>query len=218
MFTGLVEEVGTMQGLARGSKKCVLTVGCHTVLKGTQIGDSILTNGICLTVTNMGANYFTADVMNETLARSDLGTTRPGSPLNLERAMPADGRFGGHIVSGHIDDVGTIAKIEEDDNAVWFTVNAEKSLLHYVVEKGSIAMDGISLTVAYVDDKCFKVSLIPHTREVTNLASKRVGDPLNLETDIIGKYVEKFVTGGPAPAEKEEPSGLTMDFLRANGF
>lgn len=218
MFTGLVEEVGTMQGLARGSKKCVLTVGCHKVLEGTQIGDSILTNGICLTVTNMGANYFTADVMNETLARSDLGTTRPGSPLNLERAMPADGRFGGHIVSGHIDDVGTIAKIEEDDNAVWFTVNAEKSLLHYVVEKGSIAMDGISLTVAYVDDKCFKVSLIPHTREVTNLASKRVGDPLNLETDIIGKYVEKFVTGGPAPAEKEEPSGLTMDFLRANGF
>lgn len=218
MFTGLVEEVGTMQGLARGSKKCVLTVGCHKVLEGTQIGDSILTNGTCLTVTNMGANYFTADVMNETLARSDLGTTRPGSPLNLERAMPADGRFGGHIVSGHIDDVGTIAKIEEDDNAVWFTVNAEKSLLHYVVEKGSIAMDGISLTVAYVDDKCFKVSLIPHTREVTNLASKRVGDPLNLETDIIGKYVEKFVTGGPAPAGKEEPSGLTMDFLRANGF
>lgn len=218
MFTGLVEEVGTMQGLARGSRKCVLTVGCHKVLEGTQIGDSILTNGICLTVTNMGANYFTADVMNETLARSDLGTTRPGSPLNLERAMPADGRFGGHIVSGHIDDVGTIAKIEEDDNAVWFTVNAEKSLLHYVVEKGSIAMDGISLTVAYVDDKCFKVSLIPHTREVTNLASKRVGDPLNLETDIIGKYVEKFVTGGPAPAGKEEPSGLTMDFLRANGF
>lgn len=218
MFTGLVEEVGTMQGLARGSKKCVLTVGCHKVLEGTQIGDSILTNGICLTVTNMGANYFTADVMNETLARSDLGTTRPGSPLNLERAMPADGRFGGHIVSGHIDDVGTIAKIEEDDNAVWFTVDAEKSLLHYVVEKGSIAMDGISLTVAYVDDKCFKVSLIPHTREVTNLASKRVGDPLNLETDIIGKYVEKFVTGGPAPAGKEEPSGLTMDFLRANGF
>lgn len=218
MFTGLVEEVGTMQGLARGSKKCVLTVGCHKVLEGTQIGDSILTNGICLTVTNMGANYFTADVMNETLARSDLGTTRPGSPLNLERAMPADGRFGGHIVSGHIDDVGTIARIEEDDNAVWFTVNAEKSLLHYVVEKGSIAMDGISLTVAYVDDKCFKVSLIPHTRAVTNLASKRVGDPLNLEPDIIGKYVEKFVTGGPAPAETEEPSGLTMDFLRANGF
>lgn len=218
MFTGLVEEVGTLQGLNRGSKKCVLTVGCRKVLEGTKIGDSILTNGICLTVTSMGAGYFTADVMNETLARSDLGQLRAGSPVNLERAMPADGRFGGHIVAGHIDDVGIISRIEEDDNAVWFTVNAEKPLLRYVVAKGSIAMDGISLTVAYVDDKCFKVSLIPHTRDVTNLSSKRVGDPLNLETDMVGKYVEKFVLSGPAPAEKEEPSGLTLEFLQQNGF
>ncbi|MEE1354012.1 MAG: riboflavin synthase [Acutalibacteraceae bacterium] len=219
MFTGLVEEVGTLQGMTTGSKKCVLTIGCSTVLEDTKIGDSIMTNGVCLTVTSMGSRYFTADVMNESLSRSDLGVLRPGSPVNLERAMPLNGRFGGHIVSGHIDGVGTVSAIEEDDNAVWFTIKAEPQVLRYIVEKGSIAIDGISLTVAYVDDRCFKVSLIPHTRAVTNLASKRVGTPVNLENDVIGKYVEKFLKGGDAPAEKDEKtSGLTMESLIANGF
>lgn len=219
MFTGLVEEVGTLQGLQTGPKTCILTIGCRKVLEGTEIGDSIMTNGVCLTVTSMGGTYFTADVMNETLARSDLGDLRPGSPVNLERAMPADGRFGGHIVSGHIDGTGTILSIREDANAVWFTVGADKALLNYVVEKGSIAMDGISLTVAAVTDQSFSVSLIPHTRAVTNLASKKVGDPLNLETDIIGKYVEKFVSlRQDRAAEPEKSSGLTMEFLQQNGF
>ncbi len=219
MFTGLVEEVGTLQGLQTGPKTCILTIGCRKVLEGTEIGDSIMTNGVCLTVTSLGGTYFTADVMNETLARSDLGDLRPGSPVNLERAMPADGRFGGHIVSGHIDGTGTILSIREDANAVWFTVGADKTVLDYVVEKGSIAMDGISLTVAAVTDQSFSVSLIPHTRAVTNLASKKVGDPLNLETDIIGKYVEKFVSlRQDHAAEQEESSGLTMEFLQQNGF
>lgn len=219
MFTGLVEEVGTLQGLQTGPKTCILTIGCRKVLEGTEIGDSIMTNGVCLTVTSLGGTYFTADVMNETLARSDLGDLRPGSPVNLERAMPADGRFGGHIVSGHIDGTGTILSIREDANAVWFTVGADKALLDYVVEKGSIAMDGISLTVAAVTDQSFSVSLIPHTRAVTNLASKKVGDPLNLETDIIGKYVEKFVSlRQDHAAEPEKSSGLTMEFLQQNGF
>ncbi len=219
MFTGLVEEVGTLQGLQTGPKTCILTIGCRKVLEGTEIGDSIMTNGVCLTVTSLGGTYFTADVMNETLSRSDLGDLRPGSPVNLERAMPADGRFGGHIVSGHIDGTGTILSIREDANAVWFTVGADKALLNYVVEKGSIAMDGISLTVAAVTDQSFSVSLIPHTRAVTNLASKKVGDPLNLETDIIGKYVEKFVSlRQDRAAEPEKSSGLTMEFLQQNGF
>ena len=219
MFTGLVEEVGTLQGLQTGPKTCILTIGCRKVLEGTEIGDSIMTNGVCLTVTSLGGTYFTADVMNETLSRSDLGDLRPGSPVNLERAMPADGRFGGHIVSGHIDGTGTILSIREDANAVWFTVGADRTLLDYVVEKGSIAMDGISLTVAAVTDQNFSVSLIPHTRAVTNLASKKVGDPLNLETDIIGKYVEKFVSlRQDRAAEPEKSSGLTMEFLQQNGF
>ena len=219
MFTGLVEEVGTLQGLQTGPKTCILTIGCRKVLEGTEIGDSIMTNGVCLTVTSLGGTYFTADVMNETLSRSDLGDLRPGSPVNLERAMPVDGRFGGHIVSGHIDGTGTILSIREDANAVWFTVGADKALLNYVVEKGSIAMDGISLTVAAVTDQSFSVSLIPHTRAVTNLASKKVGDPLNLETDIIGKYVEKFVSlRQDRAAEPEKSSGLTMEFLQQNGF
>lgn len=219
MFTGLVEEVGTLQGLQTGPKTCILTIGCRKVLEGTEIGDSIMTNGVCLTVTSLGGTYFTADVMNETLSRSDLGDLRPGSPVNLERAMPADGRFGGHIVSGHIDGTGTILSIREDANAVWFTVGADKALLNYVVGKGSIAMDGISLTVTAVTGQSFSVSLIPHTRAVTNLASKKVGDPLNLETDIIGKYVEKFVSlRQDRAAEPEKSSGLTMEFLQQNGF
>ena len=119
MFTGLVEEVGTLQGIHRGSNSAVLTIGARTVLEGTKVGDSIMTNGVCLTVTELGATYFTADVMHETLSRSSLGELSPGSPVNLERAMPADGRFGGHMVSGHIDGTGTVKALRQDDNAVW---------------------------------------------------------------------------------------------------
>ena len=156
MFTGIVEETGTLRSLSRGSKSCVIHVQCSTVLEDTRIGDSIAVNGICLTVTSMESGGFTADVMNETLSRSSLAQTRPGDPVNLERAMAANGRFGGHIVSGHIDGTGIIREIRDDDNAVWYTVEAPPEILRYVVEKGSIAIDGISLTVARVDDRSFQ--------------------------------------------------------------
>lgn len=216
MFTGIVEETGTLRSLSRGSKSCVIHVQCSTVLEDTRIGDSIAVNGICLTVTSMESGGFTADVMNETLSRSSLAQTRPGEPVNLERAMAANGRFGGHIVSGHIDGTGIIREIRDDDNAVWYTVEAPPEILRYVVEKGSIAIDGISLTVARVDDRSFQVSVIPHTRAVTALSSRRVGSPVNLENDIVGKYVEKLMQ--PAPSESGPASGITMEFLAQHGY
>lgn len=171
------------------------------VLEGSQIGDSIAVNGVCLTVTSMGGSYYTADVMAETMNRSSLGQLSTGASVNLERAMPANGRFGGHIVSGHIDGTGTVQSIEPDDNAIWYTIAAKPNLLRYIVEKGSITIDGISLTVAYVDEHCFKVSIIPHTQQVTALHDRGVGDIVNLECDIIGKYVEKLLQ--PAAGEEE---------------
>ena len=216
MFTGIVEETGTLRSLSQGSKSCVIHVQCSTVLEDTRIGDSIAVNGICLTVTSMESGGFTADVMNETLSRSSLAQTRPGDPVNLERAMAANGRFGGHIVSGHIDGTGIIREIRDDDNAVWYTVEAPPEILRYVVEKGSIAIDGISLTVARVDDRSFQVSVIPHTRAVTALSSRRVGSPVNLENDIVGKYVEKLMQ--PAPSESGPASGITMEFLAQHGY
>lgn len=216
MFTGLIEETGSVKSLKKGGDSCVLTVSCRKVLEGSRIGDSICVNGVCLTVTEMGSTYFSADVMNETLRRSSLSQVRGGSPVNLERAMPADGRFGGHFVSGHIDGTGTIEEIRRDANAVWYTILAGPQLLRYIVEKGSIAVDGISLTVAAVNDKSFQVSVIPHTREVTSLSARKEGDQVNLECDVIGKYVEKLLM--PYSPEQEKKSGLTEAFLRENGF
>ncbi len=215
MFTGIIEEIGTIRGISRGSSSFVLDIGCREVLKGSKEGDSIAVNGVCLTVTSLTGNGFTADVMPETVHRSNISLMRQGSCVNLERAMAADGRFGGHIVSGHVDGMGMIREIQEDVNAVWYTVEAEPALLRYIVEKGSITIDGISLTVAYVDRTCFKVSIIPHTRKITTLGQRRVKDVVNLENDIIGKYVEKLML--PAEEEKKE-SRLTEEFLRSNGF
>ena len=214
MFTGLVEEVGTLKSVKRGGGSCVLAVECSRVLEGSRVGDSIAVNGVCLTVTSMGGAYFTADAMPETLDRSSLGKLPAGSPVNLERAMPADGRFGGHIVSGHIDGMGTVMSITPDENAVWYRIGAEPKLLRYIVEKGSITVDGISLTVADTDSESFSVSIIPHTQKETSLRSLRSGSAVNLETDIIGKYVEKLMQ--PEPEIKQ--GGLTEEFLRENGF
>ena len=218
MFTGLIEEVGTIQNVRRGARSCVLTIGCKKVLEGSQIGDSIAVNGVCLTVTGMGGSYYTADVMAETMNRSSLGQLSTGASVNLERAMPANGRFGGHIVSGHIDGTGTVQSIEPDDNAIWYTIAAKPNLLRYIVEKGSITIDGISLTVAYVDEHCFKVSIIPHTQQVTALHDRGVGDIVNLECDIIGKYVEKLLQPAAAEEETKKESGITEDFLKKYGF
>lgn len=215
MFTGIVEEVGMIENIRRGQHSAVLTIRASKVLEGTELGDSIAVNGICLTVTSLPNGAFTADVMHETLNRSSLSGLGRGSRVNLERAMAADGRFGGHIVSGHVDGVGRISRIRRDDNAIWYTVSAAPEILRYVVEKGSITIDGISLTVAAVTEKDFSISAIPHTVAVTVLSERKEGDAVNLETDIIGKYVEKLLQPmPPTPAS----SGITMDFLSKHGF
>ncbi len=216
MFTGIVEEMGVIRSIRRGARSAVLSIGAETVLSDLKLGDSVAVNGVCLTATSVDGGGFTADVMHETLRRSSLGALIPGSPVNLERAMAADGRFGGHIVSGHIDGTGTITARRRDDNAVWYTVAASPSLLRYIVEKGSIAMDGISLTVAGVTERDFSVSVIPHTAAVTILGGKGPGDVVNLETDIIGKYVEKLLR--PRETEAAPAGGLTLEFLAQNGF
>ncbi len=221
MFTGIIEEVGSVASIRKGAHSCVLTVNASRVLEDVHLGDSIATNGVCLTVTSFTSHSFSADVMHETLNRSSLGRLHIGSPVNLERAMLAGGRFGGHIVSGHIDGVGTISSIKEDDNAVWYTVEAPSNILRYIIEKGSITLDGISLTVAKVTNSNFSVSIIPHTRAQTNLASKKVGDVLNLENDLVGKYVERLMLQ-PIAASQEQPeqksSGITKEFLSHYGF
>lgn len=221
MFTGIIEEVGSVASIRKGAHSCVLTVNASRVLEDVHLGDSIATNGVCLTVTSFTSHSFSADVMHETLNRSSLGSLHIGSPVNLERAMLAGGRFGGHIVSGHIDGVGTISSIKEDDNAVWYTVEAPSNILRYIIEKGSITLDGISLTVAKVTNSNFSVSIIPHTRAQTNLASKKVGDVLNLENDLVGKYVERLMLQ-PIAASQEQPeqksSGITKEFLSYYGF
>lgn len=220
MFTGIVEEVGAIKNIKRGQHSAVLTIHAKTVLEETRIGDSIAVNGICLTVTRLFPDGFSADVMHETLNRSSLAGLTAGSVVNLERAMPANGRFGGHIVAGHVDGVGHIANIRKDDTAVWYTVLAGPEILRYVVEKGSITIDGISLTVARVDSQSFAISAIPHTVSVTVLADRKPGDMVNLETDIIGKYVEKllhFSQEEAAPAPKQS-SGITKEFLTRYGY
>ena len=220
MFTGIVEEMGTVKAIRKGPHSAVVEIQAQVVLEDLHIGDSIAVNGVCLTATAFSPAGFTADVMHETLNRSALALLRPGSRVNLERALAAGGRFGGHIVAGHVDGVGTVQRITRDDNAVWYTIAAGPEILRYVVEKGSIAIDGISLTVAYVDTHCFKVSIIPHTQQVTALHDRKVGDIVNLECDIIGKYVEKLMRPAPAAEEQEtkKESGIAEDFLKKYGF
>lgn len=215
MFTGIVEEMGTLRGIRKGTHSAVLQIQAAKVLEDVKLGDSIAVNGVCLTVVGFDSRSFSADVMHETLNRTALSTLKPGSSVNLERAMPANGRFGGHIVAGHVDGTGTITNIQKDDNAVWYTIAASPSVLRYVVEKGSITIDGISLTVAKTDKTSFSVSIIPHTAQVTILGKRKTGDLVNLETDIIGKYVEKLLHPADTPAQE---SGLTRDFLLKHGF
>ncbi len=239
MFTGIIEEVGTIREIKRQSISARITIAASKVLSDVHLGDSIAVNGVCLTVTAFGSDYFCADVMPETLNRSSLGMLGIKSRVNLERAMLAGGRFGGHIVSGHIDGTGIIWEIRREGNAVWYKIQASEKILSLIVEKGSVAIDGISLTVARVDSVCFSVSVIPHTLEKTALDSKRAGDRVNLENDCIGKYVAKLIgfkegVGSPVsknPGEKSgtkrdtddkykgtESGGLTKEFLQLNGF
>lgn len=215
MFTGIIEEIGTVRRIQKGQYSAVLTIQASKVLEQTKIGDSIAVNGICLTVTALPKGAFQADVMHETLNRSSLSQIESGSHVNLERAMPAVGRFGGHIVAGHVDGVGKILNMRRDDTAVWYMIEAEPPVVKYIVEKGSVTVDGISLTVAQVWENRFSVSVIPHTQEHTVLKERTEGDFVNLETDIIGKYVEKLLQ--PAEEPRKE-SKITKEFLAKYGY
>lgn len=215
MFTGIIEEIGKIENIKQGTKSSVIRVMANKILEDVHIGDSIAVNGVCLTVISFTDRTFIADIMNETLSRSSLGSLKKGSYVNLERAMSVNGRFGGHIVSGHIDGIGEITDIQKDDNAIWYRIKTEDKLMKYIVEKGSIAIDGISLTVAKVNNKDFSVSIIPHTAKETILSHRQIGDNVNLENDVIGKYVDKLIN---FQNNKLSQSNVTMEFLIKNGF
>lgn len=211
MFTGIVEEKGKLLNKHLQGSSSFIKIGASKVLEGTRIGDSIAVNGVCLTVTAMDDSSFTADVMPETLRRTNLGDLYSMAEVNLERAMAADGRFGGHIVSGHIDGTGTVVSLVHEGNAVVVTIEAKPEILDLIIEKGSICIDGISLTVVAVTKESFSVSVIPHTGSETTLLDKKRGDKVNLENDVIAKYVQKLLGANKS-------TGITMDFLAEHGF
>ncbi|ROR30501.1 riboflavin synthase alpha chain [Mobilisporobacter senegalensis] len=215
MFTGLVEEIGVLTNISKGDKSYLLTFQGKKIMDDIQIGDSISVNGVCLTANSITKTTFSAEVMPETLKRSSLGALKIGNEVNLERAMSMNGRFGGHIVSGHIDGTGKIDSIEKENNAVVISIRSSLKILRYIIEKGSITIDGISLTVIYVDNEIFKVSLIPHTGNETTLLKKSVGSKVNLECDMVGKYIEKLLQ---PMEEKKEKSNINLDFLTEHGF
>jgi riboflavin synthase len=216
VFTGIVEELGVLEERKVSSFSGQLAIKAKKVLEGVQLGDSIAVNGVCLTVTSYTANRFTADVMPETLKKTNLGQLKRGEALNLERAMRLGDRFGGHIVSGHVDGTGEIVSREAYANAVLFRIKADAGLLKYMIPRGSVCVDGISLTIVDVSETGFSVSLIPHTLAHTNLSGKGRGDIVNLECDVIGKYVERLLTR-PA-GQQPGSSGLALEYLREHGF
>ena len=217
IFTGIIEELGVVKSIAiNGASGCII-IKAKKVLEGTQLGDSIAVNGTCLTVTSINSDGFSADVMAETVKRTSLSQVGKGDLVNLERAMILNGRFGGHIVSGHIDGTGTITKYTKEENAIWVTIKAPDEILDLIVEKGSICIDGISLTVATVSDQDFQVSIIPHTAKETTLIHKKVGSLVNLENDIVGKYIKKLMENNQEEQAKKA-SGLTMEMLEEYGL
>ena len=242
MFTGIVEETGVIADIIKNPVSARLKIRASKVLEGTKPGDSIAVNGICLTVTGLSPGMFSADVMHETLNRASPGGLVKGAEVNLERAMAAGGRFGGHIVSGHVDGTGIITDIKNDGIAVWFTIRTTPLVMRYIVEKGSIAVDGMSLTVARTGTDDFAFSAIPHTIANTILSAKKKGDGVNLENDIIGKYVEKLMglngmagtyqstysrptsaaagmmSEGSGSFAPSDTSGITREFLSRHGF
>lgn len=212
MFTGIIEEVGQVENLNMTGVSGKIAIHGKTILQDVNIGDSIAVNGVCLTVTSLGSDYFCADIMPETMHRSNLGELVRNDQVNLERAMAANGRFGGHIVSGHIDGTGRISEYRKDENAVWVKIKTSEDILKLIIDKGSITIDGISLTVAKVHEDSFEVSVIPHTGKETTLLRKKVGDRVNLENDVIGKYVQRLMG---FETKKEKNSTLTYEMLEA---
>lgn len=213
MFTGIIEEIGALKERRDGSHSCTLTVRCEKILEGTKIGDSIAVNGTCLTVTKLNADSFDVDVTPETMRRTAFSIVRVGSKLNLERALRIGDRLGGHLVSGHVDFVGKLIKKEQEGNAVNLTFSVPEQWMKYILAKGSIAIDGVSLTIAKKQSNSFFVSLIPHTGEMTILLLKQIGDPVNIECDCIGKYIEQLIGHNTSSS-----IGVTMDTLIAGGY
>ena len=216
MFTGIIEEIGKVKNIKSKTASSIITIEADTVTDNTKLGESIAVNGVCLTVVKISDTYFDADIMGETLRRSNLKDLKPGDSVNLERAVSAGGRFGGHIVSGHVDGVGTLVNYKKEDTAVWVTIESSPDILKYIVSKGSVALDGISLTVARVSENNFSVSIIPHTGAETTLLDKNIGAKINIECDIIGKYVEKLLLFKEQP--KSPDTKINMSFLSENGF
>ena len=215
MFTGIIEEIGTVISIKHTSQEAKISISAKKIFSDLKLGDSVAVNGVCLTASDISGECFTADVMNETFSRSSLSELTYGSHVNLERAMAANGRFGGHIVAGHVDGTGVITNIKKDDNAIWYTIKTDSSILKYIIEKGSVAIDGISLTIANITTDSFSVSIIPHTAKETIHSEKVLGDKVNLENDLIGKYVEKLLRKNE---ENKNTSNISKDFLSANGF
>lgn len=218
MFTGIIEELGVVANIKRSGESFVLTIDAKKILLDVHLGDSISVNGVCLTVTNFTNSQFTVDVMPETVKASSLQSLKRGSKVNLERAMAAGGRFGGHFVSGHIDGTGVIKSKRPVENAVYYEIEASQEILKYVIERGSIAVDGTSLTVFGVKDDAFTLSLIPHTLTESIIGLKDSGDIVNLECDMIGKYVGHFLTSRQNTGNKKSSSGISASFLEENGF
>lgn len=218
MFTGIIEEIGTVANSQRSGDSYVLTIEAKKILEDVRLGDSIAVNGVCLTVTSFTHNQFTVDVMPETVKASSLRTVQRGTKVNLERAMAAGGRFGGHFVSGHIDGTGVIKSKKALENAIYYEILTDPELLKFIIKRGSIAVDGTSLTVFDVTNDSFTLSLIPHTRSESILGNKDKGEIVNLECDMIGKYVGHFLMSTSGQTSNKSASGLTAKFLEENGF
>lgn len=222
MFTGLIEEIGTLRQNGRRGETMVLGINASRIMDGLQIGDSVSCNGVCLTVTTIAGSMFTVDVMPETYRLSSLKELTTGSPINLERAMIANGRFGGHIVQGHVDGTAHIEQIQSNQNAVIFQIApADHDLFRYIIPKGSITVDGISLTVVSVTTTSFTISIIPHTLKETVLAYRKAGDMVNIECDVLGKYVEhllRYQSNTANDATPQKKPSITSQFLQENGY
>ena len=217
MFTGIIEETGTVRSITSRSAGTSLCIRAEKVLEGTAVGDSIAVNGVCLTVTSLSDGAFTADVMPETVRLTSLARLFPGAKVNLERAMSPSGRLGGHIVSGHVDGCGRVDAIVPDGIAKRVTISLETPLLKYIARKGSVTLDGVSLTVVAADDRSFAVSLIPQTRSATTLGELRTGSIVNVEVDLLARYIERLLTAG-SPQKEEKKGGLSLEWLQENGF
>ncbi|MCL7745816.1 riboflavin synthase [Halalkalibacter alkaliphilus] len=217
MFTGIIEEVGQIQDMRSSGESMVMKISANRILNDVNLGDSISVNGVCLTVTSYTSTHFTVDVMPETVRATSLRGLGRGSRVNLERAMSAKGRFGGHFVSGHVDGTGTILAKNPEQNAVYYRIGLNEELRRYMIEKGSVAVDGTSLTIFAVDNESFTISIIPHTIEETIIGTKGVGDIVNIECDMVGKYIEQFISRR-FESSKKQGSSLTESFLSEHGY